>query len=187
MPTTADYLNLSQVVYTTGGIPVAPPGWTLMTQSNGTPLFESISSSGMQAAAFKNTTTGEIVIAYEGTNLSNETSNQSMLTGQLSADSAIVDGTPPQANLDALSFAARVADAAGGSPVYVTGHSLGGEEAEYVQNAANAANSPFSVGGGTVFGAPGVPQLVANGNSPNFTSYIDYGDAVGNYVASGAG
>ena len=139
MPTQTDYLNLSQAVYTTGGAtPVAPSGWTLL-QSETLP-------SGMQAAAFQNTITHEIVISYEGTNLNNMTSNFSLLFEQLSADAAIANGVNPQANIDALNFAGKVAGSAGGNPIYVTGHSLGGEEAEYVQ-AHGAANGLIISGG----------------------------------------
>jgi len=141
----------------------------------------------MQAAAFQNNTTHEIVIAYEGTNLSDlrsPSNANSYLFPQLSADAAIANGTNPAANADALVFARNVADAAGGNPIYVTGHSLGGEEAEYVQ--ANAVANGLAIRGGAAFGAPGVPQLSTQpSDDPNFTTYLDYGDGIGNFVPHG--
>ena len=104
-----------------------------------------------------------------------------MLNGQLSADSSISNGVTPQANLDALAFAQQVAAASNGSPIYLTGHSLGGEEAEYVE-----ANANFTVSGGTAFAAPGVPNLSSSdSNTNNFTTYVDYGDVIGNFVPTG--
>ena len=99
MPTQTDYLTLSQAVYTIGGTaPVAPSGWTVL-------MFQSLQS-GMQAAAFQNNTTHQIVIAYEGTNLGNLSPSNfsSYLAPQLSADAAIAAGKNPDANKVALAF-----------------------------------------------------------------------------------
>ena len=46
-------------------------------------------------------------------------------------------------------------------PIYVTGHSLGGEEAAYVQETVDTMELAYRLAGGTVFGAPGVPGLTA--------------------------
>jgi len=62
VPTISDYLNLSAASYTTGGTPVAPAGWSVMTDGNGVSLTQAIANSGMQAVAFQNNTTGAIVI-----------------------------------------------------------------------------------------------------------------------------
>lgn len=172
---TQDYLNLSNAAYTTDGAqPTAPTGWTLIdfqpaTSANG----------GMQAAAFQNAA-GEIVIAYEGTNLA----SLSTLVPQLGSDGAITEGNAPVANGQALSFAQSVAAAHQNSPVYVTGHSLGGEEAEYVQ--AFAATNNLNISGGAAFGGPGVPDLSASQAATfanQFTTYVDYGDGFGSFVA----
>ena len=182
MPTIQDYLNLSNAAYTTGGAAAsAPPGFTLMTDSSGNPLMES-DPSGMQAFAFQDQTTGQIIVAYEGTNLSNLGTNQSYLDDQIAADAAIANGTTPQANLNALNFIVqKVAPYAGSNPIYLTGHSLGGEEAEYVE--ANASANNLNIAGGAVFAAPGVPnQTPINSYNANFTTYLDYGDALGNFV-----
>ena len=103
MPTQTDYLTLSQAVYTIGGTaPVAPSGWTVLTSQS--------LQSGMQAAAFQNNTTHQIVIAYEGTNLGNLSPSNfsSYLAPQLSADAAIAAGKNPDANKVALAFAHNV-------------------------------------------------------------------------------
>jgi Protein of unknown function (DUF2974) len=179
-PSTPDYLNLSNAVYTSGGTPTAPSGWSVMTV-DGAPLMESDSSTGMQAVAFENNTTGQIVIAYEGTNLSNITGNPSMFAAQASADKGIGNGVTPDADGVALSFAEQVAGDAGGNPIYLTGHSLGGEEAEYVE--ANASSVTGGIAGGATFGAPGVPNQTAVLSS-SFIDYVNYGDLIGNFVPS---
>ena len=64
--------------------------------------------------------------------------------------------------------------------IYVTGHSLGGAEAQYV------AYMKPAVAGGITFGAPGIPPYAgsnANANVSNVYNYVDYGDPVGNYAS----
>ena len=62
--------------------------------------------------------------------------------------------------------------------IFVTGHSLGGAEAESV-----AANLGLD---GATFGAPGVPQFSSTGGNTNLTDYVDYGDAVRNLASDTA-
>ena len=183
-PSKSDYLNVSAAVYTNASSspPSAPPGFTLVASTSST-------NSGMQAAAFKNTSTGQIIISYEGTNLHNCLSASSVdrafCGAQLTTNKAIGTGqTNIPANTDALNFAQQVAQNNPGSQIFVTGHSLGGEEAQYVM--ARAADVSINISGGVAFGAPGVPGLTANSSSfgSNFTNYVDYGDAVGNFVPS---
>ena len=79
MPSTQDYLSLSQAAYTQDGQPVvAPPGWNVIAQST-------INADGFQGVAFQNAATGEIVIAYQGTN----PGNSAIINGQGKADVAI--------------------------------------------------------------------------------------------------
>jgi uncharacterized protein YxjI len=75
----------------------------------------------------------------------------------------------------AVAFATAVHNQFSSSPIYVTGHSLGGAEAE------EAAYSLSFVLGGDTFGAPGVPGYYGT-TSKDFTNYIDYGDPIGNYA-----
>jgi hypothetical protein len=186
-PTDAAYVLLSNAVYIQANSkvgPTAPPGWTLIDKSEPNP-------SGMYAAAFQNNSTNEIVIAYEGTNLNNCASisptNLLFCSGQSLDDAAITYGYNFEANADALAFAKQVSakfGQGGKIPIYVTGHSLGGEEAEYVDWKASAV-SGLTISGGDTFGAPGVPGFSGNGKSYNLTDYIYCGDRIGMYSAIG--
>lgn len=95
----------------------------------------------------------------------------------IKADSA--QHTVVKAFDDAFQFTEAVLKNHDPSTVYVTGHSLGGAEAEYVDAHIS------SLAGGASFGGPGIyagtdsPQS-SNVNS-NFTDYIDFGDPVANY------
>jgi hypothetical protein len=123
----------------------------------------------------------QIVVAFEGTDPSSETLHKDpvFLAGQIEADTQIYFGQIPKAFTDALAFTTGVLAMAGaeGIPtenVTVTGHSLGGAEAEYVA-------SQLGLGGDT-FGAPGIRSAtVPDGSSPVLTNYVVYGDPVGNY------
>src|SRR5262249_3032565 len=112
----------------------------------------------------------------------------------LGADSQIADGQNPS-QIAALTDAAQFAQAvealattqAGHSvPIYVTGHSLGGIEAQAEAKALITSNG-FGLadfGGGATFGATGLPgQNTPGGPSTGptaLTNYVDYGDPVGN-------
>jgi Lipase (class 3) len=143
-------------------------------------------TAGFYAAALKVVPPGpsdQIVIAFEGTNPSSDSfrTEPVFVAAQLEADKQIYLGQVPRAFTDALAFSQRiVADAAAhGIPkenVHLTGHSLGGAEAEYV-----AAHLHL---GGATFGAPGIvtTSQPASGDA-RFTNYIVQGDPVGNYSA----
>ena len=177
MPTVSDFINASNVVYNHSASP--PPGLTLL-MVNGQAVTSEVDSDGFYGAAFVNSS-GQVIIAYEGT------------TPNLESSFGI--GTPqsrwrhPQRNQtpaafgDAQNFANTVIQAAAGQGVstdniFVTGHSLGGAEAESV-----AANLGL---GGATFGAPGVPQFSSTGGNTNLTDYVDYGDPVGNFASDTA-
>jgi hypothetical protein len=143
-------------------------------------------NAGFYGAALKVDRPGEtdqIVIAFEGTDPSSETLRKDpvFLAGQLEADAQIYFGQIPEAFTDALTFTQGVLETAEaqGIPrenVYVTGHSLGGAEAEYV-----AAQLDL---GGATFGAPGIhASAIPEGSTPDLINYVVYGDPVGNYSA----
>src|SRR5262249_30078745 len=103
----------------------------------------------------------------------------SFALGTKGADAAILAGTAPRAFEDAYQFTQDVENYLqqhhlGADHIYLTGHSLGGAEAEYVGSLDHES--------GVTFGAPGVPgnhgSLVAN---QSFVNYVDYGDPVGNF------
>ncbi len=173
-PSTLSFLEFSQLSYDlTQGAQLAtvpiPSGYTFLAQS---PTYPS----GLTAVAFINTATNQIVIAYRGSTTTN-----------FYADWIVSDlenigpGTLPQSFTDALSFAQTVQQEYPTSTLYVTGHSLGGAEAEYV-----GATLGLS---GTTFAAPGVANLLpANVSSAaNITNFVNQYDPVGNYTASIAG
>ena len=124
--------------------------------------------------------TDQIVIAFEGTDPSSETLKKDpvFLAGQLEADTQIYLGQIPEAfRDDALSFTEAVLATQGVSRenVYVTDHSLGGAEAEYV-----AAQLDL---GDATFGAPGIhAPAIPEGSTPDLKNYVVYGD-LGNYSA----
>ncbi|HEX4427121.1 MAG TPA: hypothetical protein VH079_17110 [Terriglobales bacterium] len=170
-PSPFDYFNASNSVYGRSGSP--PPGMTALTDAAGQPVTVT-TANGVHGEAFL-TGNGQVIIAFEGT-----APNQ---IGDLGADAQILNGNAPRlANADAVRFAANVNDAArdqgiSADNIFVTGHSLGGEQAE----AVIAVNPQF--GGGAAFGAPGLPGYNNSGEQPisGFTNYVNYGDPVANY------
>jgi hypothetical protein len=138
---------------------------------------------GFYGAALRVNSPGEpeqIVVAFEGTDPSSETLRHDpvFLAGQIEADAQIYFGQIPEAFTDALAFTKEVLKTQGvpRENVYVTGHSLGGAEAEYV-----AAQLDL---GGATFGAPGIhASAVPEGSTPELMNYVVYGDPVGNYSA----
>jgi len=153
-----------------GGLQV-PAGLTLLMQSTPNQL-----SSGFSAAAFRDAN-GNIIIAYEGTT----TDGSTFGNGTLGADAIIAQGQTP----DSLTFAAKFATdvlntyGADGSPIYVTGHSLGGTEAEAGAQALVALGA--NCAGGATFGATGLPNFSGTG-LPSLINYINQGDFVGNFA-----
>src|ERR1700722_4578839 len=108
---------------------------------------------GFYGAAFL-TSSGQIIISFEGTAPGVTTFERATVA----QDTAIRKDQIPNALVDAGSFAATVlVDASGplglaipSSQVFVTGHSLGGIEAEYVSSQLGLS--------GVSFGATGLPQ-----------------------------
>src|SRR5262249_32370219 len=135
---------------------------------------------GFHAAAFDNSSTGDVIIAYEGSIL-DLSDNSIYAISSRAADAKLLLGVAPAAVQDAIAFVQQVQQEVGPShAIYVTGHSLGGTEAEA---AIAFANSP--VVGGVTFGATGLPGFSggsANPYSVKLIDYLDYGDWVGNYA-----
>jgi hypothetical protein len=169
-PTPQEFWNASNAAYSQ--TPVLT-GWQLIESWT-------INGDGFHAAAFENQSTGNVIVAYEGSIL--DLSDQSTYAkSSRAADSQLARGLTPAALQDAITFVQQVRQDVGPShPIYVTGHSLGGTEAEA---AVAFANSP--VVGGMTFGATGLPGFTgisANPYSLNLVDYVDYGDWVGNYA-----
>jgi hypothetical protein len=77
-PSPQDYLLLTNAVYTTTGNVTPPPGWAVLNGQNGNPLIQQ-TSNGMLGIAFVNTTTQQVVVAFEETNLSANVANAGFL------------------------------------------------------------------------------------------------------------
>jgi len=168
-PTTTEYLTASAAAYTltqSGGL-VVPTDWTVVAHSD-----SSYQSDGFSAVALKDPS-GNIIIANEGT----VTGVSSYDLGTLGADANIAGGNTPTALVDAQQFAAQVSDAADGAPIYVTGHSLGGTEAQ-----AECQFLGSDCAGGATVGATGLPGNTSAGSS-DLVNYVAYGDPVGNYAS----
>lgn len=179
-PTTDEFWGAARHTYGTTPLPD-----DLVPYPIGNPLDQTIIADGFHAELTKNIDTGDYIIAFEGTDPTLQTINSPFLRAQLAADAQIYLGQVPDAYNDALEFTntvlALLAEPENGSVsadhVFVTGHSLGGAEAEYV-----AAKTGL---GGEAFGAPGIPAgLIPDPAPHNFENFVEYGDPVGNYSAN---
>ena len=170
-PTVAQFLNAAAAEYVLGGVPGGLRPFTV----NGVPVTSTNILSGERAQVWV-TPQNQIIIAYQGT-----TGGTNLLFNPLIAISQIITDlqviythTTPQAFTDALAFAQRVqADAAlqgySASDIFVTGHSLGGWEAEYVAQQTGLD--------GIGFESPGLNTIVAgNGADSGFVNIETYGD-----------
>lgn len=173
-PTVAQFLDAATAEYVLGGVPGGLTPFTV----NGWPVTSTNELTGESAQVWV-TPQKQIIIAYQGT-----TGGTNLLFNPLIAVSQIItdtlgtltDTTPP-AFSGALEFAQQVqAEAAqqgyAPSSIFVTGHSLGGWEAEYV-----AQNTGL---GGIGFESLGLSTTVpGNGADSLFVNTVTYGDPVG--------
>src|SRR5581483_7198414 len=177
-PTVAQLLDAATAEYVLGG---TPGGLTPLTV-NGFPMTYTNDFSGAAAKVWV-TPQNQIIIAYSGT-----TGGTNLLFNPLIAISqAIADyqagftDTTPQAFTDSLTFAQQVQAAAAAqgydpNDVFVTGHSLGGWEAEYVSQQSGLR--------GIGFESPGLHTTVpGNGADTLFVNVETYGD-VAAYTSS---
>lgn len=145
---------------------------------NGFQLASANILSGMAARAWV-TPEGQVVIAYQGTTGGTNLLFNPLIAGaQLFTDLQVVfTSKTPRAFYDALRFAKRVQAAAesqgyDADDIFVTGHSLGGWEAQYV---AQQLSLP-----GVSFEAPGMNTTVdGNGRDSMFVNIVTYGDPAG--------
>lgn len=145
-------------------VPV-PPGFV--------PLEVEADPTGVNAVAFIDTVDQQIVIAYRGTDTAS--------SFDLSQDVLLAAGIRPPVFGEAEDFARSLI----ANPVFagysftVTGHSLGGAEAEDV-----AATLRL---GGVAFGPPGVSNLlppgIAAGDAQGMTDYVIAGDPIARFAS----
>ena len=170
-PTVAQLLDAATAEYVLGG---TPPGLTPFTV-NGFPVTSTDELTGETAQVWV-TPQKQIIIAYSGTTGgTNLLFNPLIGVTQLLVDAqAVLTRTNPAGSADAVQFAQQVeAEAAAqgytSSDIFVTGHSLGAWEAEYV-----AQNTGL---GGIGFESLGLATTVpGNGADSLFVNTATYGD-----------
>ncbi|WP_395309765.1 hypothetical protein V4U86_02735 [Mycobacterium sp. AMU20-3851] len=171
-PTVEQFLNASTAAYGLG----TTPGGLVPFTVNGFQLSASRFFSGMVANTWV-TPAGQLIIAYQGTTGgTNLLFNPLITIAQIVADvQVILTRTTPPAFYDALEFAERVrAEAAlqgyTDDDIFVTGHSLGGWEAQFVAQRIGLA--------GIGFEAPGMNSRVpGNGADSMFVTIGTYGSS----------
>lgn len=171
-PTVAQFLNASAAGYVLGGAPADLVPFTV----NGFQMSSTNIFSGMVAKTWV-TPEGQIIIAYQGTTGGSHLLFNPLITvSQVLADLQVIfTRTTPWAFHDALHFAKRVQIRAAeqgysSENIFVTGHSLGGWEAQYVAQQIGLA--------GIGFEAPGINTRVpGNGADAMFVNVGTYGSA----------
>ncbi|MGE3279561.1 MAG: CARDB domain-containing protein, partial [Alphaproteobacteria bacterium] len=173
-PTIEEYLFVSSDVYSQN-VTLGPVGLGL-TRLKTSPSEQL--SSGFFAAAYEDND-GNIIVGYQGSILDPDDPLYDAPYGIASraADANILFGLKPDALFDsALAFLLTVYKDYRSQPIYVTGHSLGGVEAQEAAYELGAI-----VEGGATFGAPGLPGNFYSTTEP-IVNYVDIGDPVANYA-----
>jgi hypothetical protein len=170
-PTVEQFLNAATAEYVLGGTPAGLKPFTV----DGKQMTSRNVLTGEAGKAWV-TPEGQIIIAYQGTTGgTNLLFHPFIAISQIVTDTQIIfTDTTPQAFTDSLTFANQVrAEAAkqgySDSDIFVTGHSLGGWEAEYVAQQTGL--------GGIGFESPGINTIVDdNGVDSGFVNVETYGD-----------
>jgi hypothetical protein len=170
-PTVAQFLNASTAEY---GLGTTPGGLQPFTV-NGFQMKSTKILSGLSATVWV-TPQQQIIIAYQGTTGgTNLLFNPLIIVTQLITDLQIMfTHTTPRAFHDARTFeqsvqAAAIAQGYSTDDIFLTGHSLGGWEAQYVAQQTGL--------GGIAFEGPGLNTTVpGNGADSGFVNIATYGD-----------
>jgi hypothetical protein len=178
-PNTAEFLSASNWTYSRdyGDLPADLRPFVV----DGQHLAREVTEDGFYGAAFL-TPFDRVVVAFEGTHLSALSDDPEFVLAQIAADALIRLGESPPAYGDALEFTRTVLEAAeargiAAGEVFLTGHSLGGAEAQYVAAQLGLA--------GETFGGPGIPAAdIPAGSVSELVNYVEYGDPFGNYSAN---
>jgi hypothetical protein len=177
LATIDDCLIFSSIVYTPSAVFTSasyeanhndiqlPSGWKFLTDNVSLGIDKG--DTAFYACAFQCSLNGEIVIAYKGSQ-----SARSFLQ----ADAQLALGQYPSQFTAATAFEADIVKADPKSSIFLTGHSLGGAEAEAV---AAATKLP-----GDTFAAPGISNIVGSVAVAGFVNYIIAGDPVGDDLAT---
>ncbi|OBC17424.1 hypothetical protein A5784_23780 [Mycobacterium sp. 852013-50091_SCH5140682] len=170
-PTVSQFLNAAAAEYVLGGTPGDLKPFTV----DGKQMQSTNTLSGESAKAWV-TPQGQIIVAYQGTTGgTNLLANPVIAISQIATDAQVIfTNTTPQAFTDSLAFEQQVAAEAAKQgysqgDIFVTGHSLGGWEAEYVAQQTGV--------GGIGFESPGINTTVpGNGANSGFVNVETYGD-----------
>ena len=177
-PTVAQFLNAAAGEYVLGGTPGGLQPFTV----DGKQMTSTNVLTGESAQVWV-TPQKQVIIAYQGTTGgTNLLFNPLIAISQVVTDAQVIfTDTTPQAFTDSLTFEQQVeAEAAqqgyDKSDIFVTGHSLGGWEAEYVAQQTGV--------GGIGFESPGINTTVeGNGVDSGFVNVETYGDTAA-YLAT---
>ena len=173
-PTVSQFFDASNAEFSLNGIPAGLHPFLVNNQQ----LTATNPVSGMSARVWL-TGQNQVVIAYQGTTGgANILTNRLASLVQVGADVQVYDQRVAPAEKDPVSFAQQVVNLAAkqgidSNNVFVTGHSLGGIEAEYTAQQTGL--------GGVGFEPTGIPESPAAGTGSNFVDVVTYGDSVGNY------
>jgi hypothetical protein len=170
-PTVTQFLDAAAAGYVLGGTPGGLKPFTV----DGVPMTSTNILSGESAQVWV-TPEQQIIISYQGTTGgTNLLFNPLIAISQIFTDMQVIfTDTTPQAFTDSLSFEQQVeAEAAkqgySTDDIFLTGHSLGGWEAEYVAQQTGL--------GGVGFESPGINTIVpGNGINSGFINVETYGD-----------
>lgn len=178
-PTVSEFVNASNASYALG---VTPEGLTPFAV-DGKQLSINDQASGMAAKVWK-TEDNQLIIAYNGTTGGDTLLlNPFQLVGELLADLLLLGGSTAPADQDSVDFAQYVVQQAkeqgiASQDVFVTGHSLGGQEAEYV-----AQQTGLGGLGDEPNGLPASTFDSAVGDGSNFVNLLTYGDGFGDLAS----
>jgi hypothetical protein len=177
-PTVSQFLDAAAAEYVFGGTPGDLKPFTV----DGKQMTSTNELTGESAKAWV-TPQNQIIIAYQGTTGgTNLLANPLIAISQAVTDAQIIfTNTTPQAFTDSLTFERQVqtqAEAQGytSNDIFVTGHSLGGWEAEYVAQQTGLS--------GIGFESPGINTVTdGNGVKSGFVNVETYGDTAA-YLAT---
>ena len=121
-PSTADFLNAANLAYSPEL--ALPDGWSRLVPDS------EDDATGLYGSAFR-TASGQVIVAYRGTDLDALSTNPKFAVAQIVADQQLFEGQDPAAFGGALAFAqsalaAASAQGIAAGDVFVDGHSLGG-------------------------------------------------------------
>ena len=177
-PTTAEFVNAAYWAY--GRDEGDYPADLRPFEVDGRHLALEITEDGFYGAAFL-TPDDQVIVAFEGTNLSALEDDPVFVAAQVAADIQIYFGLVPDAYGHALDFTDTVIEAAaaqgiGAAEVFVAGHSLGAAQAQYVAAQLGLA--------GQTYGGPGLAdEAIPAAATSRLVNYVEYGDPIGNYSA----